>query len=133
MKNTKQKSINFCKYLFYFLIDSLIIDICFLIFINIVSYLSPKSTEINFITFTTFLLIFIYIILKIVSIKTKNIFIKILPISYWQLLTAVHFLIKMTEFNSKLPLTSQILMLALTFIGISSVDKVYDTYKKLEE
>lgn len=113
------------------LIESAFICALFSITINIVSSLNIYATEETLIAWSVFILATIYIFLKIISTnsRNKNLYIKILPLSYVISIYAVQFQLLLV--GRKENLSAQITMLTMFFIIVTCIDKIFDNYRKI--
>ncbi|HFI0357715.1 TPA: hypothetical protein ACGOWA_000855 [Streptococcus suis] len=122
---------NVQKYTVSLLIESAIVSVAFILLLNGVTSLNIYAKVENIVLWSIFVLALIYFILKIIALLfPKNNYIVILPTSYIISIYAVQFLLLLTKFNNQ-PLNEQTTMLAMFFIIVTCIDKIFDNYSKI--
>ncbi|HEM2582504.1 TPA: hypothetical protein U2C32_000419 [Streptococcus suis] len=122
---------NIQKYIMSLLIESAIVSVAFILLLNGVISLNIYSKIENIVLWSIFVLTLIYFILKIIALLfPKQNYIVILPTSYIISIYAVQFLLLLTKFNNQ-PLNEQTTMLAMFFIIVTCIDKIFDNYSKI--
>ncbi|HEM6346865.1 TPA: hypothetical protein U2D23_001983 [Streptococcus suis] len=122
---------NLQKYIGSLLIESAIVSFAFILLLKGVASLNIYAKIENIVLWSIFVLALIYFILKIIALLfPKNNYIVILPISYIISIYSVQFLLLLTKFNNQ-QLNEQTTMLAMFFIIVTCIDKIFDNYIKI--
>lgn len=122
---------NLQKYIGSLLIESAIVSFAFILLLKCVASLNIYAKIENIVLWSIFVLALIYFILKIIALLfPKNNYIVILPISYIISIYSVQFLLLLTKFNNQ-QLNEQTTMLAMFFIIVTCIDKIFDNYIKI--
>ncbi|HEP1818700.1 TPA: hypothetical protein VB845_000491 [Streptococcus suis] len=122
---------NLQKYIGSLLIESSIVSFAFILLLKGVASLNIYAKIENIVLWSIFVLALIYFILKIIALLfPKNNYIVILPISYIISIYSVQFLLLLTKFNNQ-QLNEQTTMLAMFFIIVTCIDKIFDNYIKI--
>lgn len=121
------------EYILWVLIWSLPPLAILLLKIGLFSRLPPGITEHQAIVLMSMSIVLGYAVSKIISVMKKSSKIKCLPIGYQFAFYGLQYLMMLDNVTGIADYSKQIPMLTMSFIGMTVVDKLFDTYHRIQK